>query len=665
MNRFDFYFEQLVTQADMDEGFDFAELADQRLQSDNGYVGIAQALEVVEAFPTPNLTVDINAGVAYDQDGKRCAVTAPQNLDISIDSSAVSTAVAGGGNEKWLAIFIAFDRTLSDPRVDGNGVPLQYRRAEGFQFIVDQSAEAPAGTRAVYLAANSETYILANGMTLDLSIDGTTPQTVTFLTGDFGNIALATAAEVAAVIQSNTSGLTAVDNAGQVELTSASNGPGASLLATGGNTLAIFAFPTVLAVGAGGPARPALRPDAILLADVLLRQGTTAVQDKPDAGGIIGVIDMDTRRESVFEYDTNFNIRAGTIVEFADSLADILNSHIANTGNPHPASAIVWDNDSEQWTPGFSNPVVSTDVHAALHEIIDRLKDATSAAGSASGAEIIGLDVATITNTWADGTKPTSGSTNVAGTFAEVVGDLGGSGATDGAKKVGYDAANFSGRYGAAGALDVALDALADQAARRGAAENISAVWTFDTTLIADGQVNANGDIFVNSIAQFNGQHRYRGVELDGVTAPSFLEEIQVTLDRRFIEDGSHTLLAGSVSTANIPMLDFTGVGQDFVGMLDFKLVVWEDVPSGVAPLVSTFRGLIPISFDDSLTTFQGDAPEDVRNDTGAGVPNLTGVNFAVAGAVAGIDIAWALDATTPTHNYMLTWEVYRARMNQ
>ena len=79
MDRFDFYFEQLVTQADMDEAFDFAESADQRLQSDNDYVGIVQGLGVVQAFPTPNLTADIDAGVAYDPTGQRCSIASPQN----------------------------------------------------------------------------------------------------------------------------------------------------------------------------------------------------------------------------------------------------------------------------------------------------------------------------------------------------------------------------------------------------------------------------------------------------------------------------------------------------------------------------------------------------------------------------------------------------------
>ena len=658
-NRLDFYFEQLVTQADMDEAFDFAELADQRLQSDNGYVGIAQGIEVVEAFPTPNLTVDINAGVAYDQAGQRCAITAPQNLDISVDSSAVSTAVAGGGNEKWLAVFIAFDRTLSDPRVDGNGVPLQYRRSEGFQFIVDQSAEAPAGSQAVYIAANAETYVLANGMTLDLSIDGTTPQTVTFLTGDFGNIALATAAEVATVIQNNTSGLTAVDNAGFVELTSASNGPGASLLATGGNTLAIFAFPTVIAVGAGGPARPALRVDAILIADILLRQGTTQVFDKPDQGGTAGVVDLDTRRESVFEYDTNFNIRTGTIVEFADSLADILNSHISNTANPHPASAIVWDNESEQWTPGFSNPVVSTDVQAALHEIIDRLKDATSAAGSASGAEIIGMDVATITNTWADGGKPTAGNTNVAGTFSEVVGDLGGAGASDGAQKIGYDDTNFTARYGAVGDLAAALDALASKAARIDVAETISGIWSHSSALTTN-------DVFASvGPHSIRGASELRGVDL-AAAATSFTGfGVVPAKNAEHVFDTQHTLGAG-VTTLFIPMEDFGAPAvETLLTGIRGRIMCWDDsgasIPETTMVTFDFLAGILNASSTATIT-----AGLDTNRVLNGGCTNFTSftIDAPAAGGQAGITVTFAANAGQ-VRNVAAVWETYKVLKTQ
>lgn len=389
MDRFDFYFEQLVTQADMDEAFDFAESADQALQSDNGYVGIVQGLEVNEAFPTPNLTADIPAGVAYDQVGQRCFVSGTQNLDLSVDSNSVPTTVAGVGNEKWLSIFIAFDRALSDPRVDGNGVPLQYRREESFQFIVDQGAESAAGSPAVYTSTIAEAYTIGAGQTLDLSVDGGAPVTVTFAGTE------TTAAQVAAAIQAQVPGVTAADNGGFVEITTNGTGPGASLLATGGDTLATFGFPLTAAVGAGGPTRPALRPDAILLADVLIKFGTTAVVDLPPPAGTDGYIDTVTRRQTVFAYDgLNYKIRAGTITDFADGLSDQLNTHVSNAGNAHPASAITFDGGP---IPGvWSNLKVSPEVQTALLGVTQDLAD-TSPGSDGAGLVGVGLTGTDIT----------------------------------------------------------------------------------------------------------------------------------------------------------------------------------------------------------------------------------------------------------------------------
>lgn len=344
----------------MDEAFDNAENADRNLVKDHGWVGVVDGLEVVEDG-TPDLTVTINAGVAYDQDGQRCSVAAPAMLDLSVDSSAVSTTVANPGNAKWLSVFIEFDRALSDPRVDGNGSPLQYKRGESYQLIVEQGAEVAEGLPAVYTSNNVETFALTDGMTLVVSVNGRSPQTATFNTGDFASIGAATAAEVAAVIQADIDGVTAADDGGgAVEITTTHTGPGASVVVIGGSAAFQFDFPTAAAVGSGGPAKPALKANAILLADVLLRNSTTAIYNFPDQGGSAGFIDVDSRRETAFNFTGAFNIKTGTIGDFANDLASILNTHIANAGNAHPADAITYVN---------SGALAAANVQDALDEL--------------------------------------------------------------------------------------------------------------------------------------------------------------------------------------------------------------------------------------------------------------------------------------------------------
>lgn len=145
MNKFDWYFEQLVTEADLDEAFLQVEEADHDIVADDERIGILSGLAGVQHDPVANLTVDISAGVAYDQEGQRIRLPSEVVLDVSVDSASSSTAVAVGGNEKWVSVFIQFERDESDTRLDGNGNPVNFNQAEGYAFIVTQGAEAAIG----------------------------------------------------------------------------------------------------------------------------------------------------------------------------------------------------------------------------------------------------------------------------------------------------------------------------------------------------------------------------------------------------------------------------------------------------------------------------------------------------------------------------------------
>src|SRR5687768_2193032 len=124
-NKLDFYFEQLVTESDMDTLQANLELADHQLMLDQGYTGIVYGFDVTEHNPVADLTVDIaGPGVAYDQEGQRIRLPASTNLDLSTDSNASPTAVVGGANEKWVSVFVQFERVPSDLRFDGNGLPV-------------------------------------------------------------------------------------------------------------------------------------------------------------------------------------------------------------------------------------------------------------------------------------------------------------------------------------------------------------------------------------------------------------------------------------------------------------------------------------------------------------------------------------------------------------
>lgn len=140
-DRREYFFRQKVSDSELDAGFAELEEADFRQYLDADLVGIMSGQSVVEAGP-PDLTVDINIGTAYDKAGKRLRIPALQNLDVSVDENSVSTAVAAPGNEKILAVFLQFDRTLTDPRTDGNSNTVFFVQNESFKLRVVQGAEA-------------------------------------------------------------------------------------------------------------------------------------------------------------------------------------------------------------------------------------------------------------------------------------------------------------------------------------------------------------------------------------------------------------------------------------------------------------------------------------------------------------------------------------------
>lgn len=143
-HRRQYYYRQRVTEGELNAGFDGLESADRAIMVDSAAIGIMSGLVAAQAV-SPNLTTDISAGTAYDQQGRRLRVPSLQNLSVAVDYNNVSTTVAGVGNEKWLSVFLRFTRALSDPRVDGNAATIYFQQDESFQFYVTQGSEAGSG----------------------------------------------------------------------------------------------------------------------------------------------------------------------------------------------------------------------------------------------------------------------------------------------------------------------------------------------------------------------------------------------------------------------------------------------------------------------------------------------------------------------------------------
>lgn len=192
--RRDYFYKQKVTEAELDAGFNALEVADRALATDWGFTGVITGTTVVQRAAGANISVDVAAGITYDQLGQRIQVPSTQNVSVANDSAGVTTSVSGGGNEKIVSVFVEFDRALSDPRTDGNGATVYFVRDESYKFHIKQGAEAAAGA-AVAPALEASKILLADitrtfGQTQILNANISTSRREDAIVTSFGNYSI-------------------------------------------------------------------------------------------------------------------------------------------------------------------------------------------------------------------------------------------------------------------------------------------------------------------------------------------------------------------------------------------------------------------------------------------------------------------------------------------
>lgn len=164
-DRHDYYFGEVVTESELDEGFDFQEQADWDQNKDAGLTGLVYpSYDVAASWPTlpvswtvrenspADFKVIVDTGYGYNKDGKRLAVDPPTSVvkDCSVDYLGASNAVAAG-KSRWISIFLKFDRILSDIRTDDDGLTIYFLQTESYELEVRQGPEEayPATTKPV------------------------------------------------------------------------------------------------------------------------------------------------------------------------------------------------------------------------------------------------------------------------------------------------------------------------------------------------------------------------------------------------------------------------------------------------------------------------------------------------------------------------------------
>ncbi len=148
MDIFDWYFKQIVTQSQMDWAFDKVQDSLHATSLDNEFLGIVDGLGTAEHAGTPDKTIDVGGpGTAYDPEGQRCYVSdALTIVDCSQDEFGTDSNPPTATFQRYISVFIRFDRDLTEPALDGNNVVVYTKQLESFELFVRLGAEAAAGT---------------------------------------------------------------------------------------------------------------------------------------------------------------------------------------------------------------------------------------------------------------------------------------------------------------------------------------------------------------------------------------------------------------------------------------------------------------------------------------------------------------------------------------
>ncbi len=155
-DRRDFHLGQIVSEAELDVGFSTLELADLALaiDTDQALVDLSTTdgglREGLVATNPSGFNIDVTEGTGYDDQGRRVSTEGKGQLTVDISTIGVTlpglggvpdggSTDPGGTDERWISLFIVFDRELSDPRIDGNSQTVDFVRNESFHFHVTMS----------------------------------------------------------------------------------------------------------------------------------------------------------------------------------------------------------------------------------------------------------------------------------------------------------------------------------------------------------------------------------------------------------------------------------------------------------------------------------------------------------------------------------------------
>ena len=146
-----------------------AENADRAIVSDLLGYGLAAGLTLTEQS-SPNLTLQLAAGVAYDALGRRINVPANVTVNLGTDTDGNTTGVASG-QERFVAVYLRFKRTAEDPSTAPDATTVYTTQRETYEVLRAAGASAPVST-ATYPATPSGNPVLLGRVKITLPCFG-------------------------------------------------------------------------------------------------------------------------------------------------------------------------------------------------------------------------------------------------------------------------------------------------------------------------------------------------------------------------------------------------------------------------------------------------------------------------------------------------------------
>jgi len=294
-------------------------------------------------------------------------VTVSVNIDAGVTIPAGSVLEIDATGERWETLAAVTNSGAVAADFDVACVSQNFGPIAGPADTIRKIVTPVTGwneVAATILSGNAQTYNLSDGMTLTIKVDDGPEQTATFNTADFVDINNATAAEVAAVIDTDIVGVS-TSTATKVRITSDEDGFTSALEVTGGTANTALGFSTARVVGSPYNALDAT-PGTNLETDAAFRQRREQLLRATGQGTLEAIIARVIEVEDVVQV---FGFENTTLVTDSDGLPGKAFEIVVSGGADADIAEAIWNAKPAGILSFGTTTVQVTDSQGVDHDI--------------------------------------------------------------------------------------------------------------------------------------------------------------------------------------------------------------------------------------------------------------------------------------------------------